>query len=116
MTGRPLGLPFRLAMLTSSELNTPDGGLGSDHFPKRGHTWCHHSWVRSFPWARFFDGDVRLQKASGHGPGAAVVYSLRVSNHVGRGRPRGRFFKISISTLSFAFSRRTCSRSSAAVR
>jgi len=40
-------------------------GLGSDQFPKRGHTKCHHSWVRSFPWARFFDGDECLQKASG---------------------------------------------------
>ena len=26
----------------------------------------HHSWVRSFPWTRFFDGVRGLQKAVGH--------------------------------------------------
>jgi hypothetical protein len=36
-----------------------DGGLGSDHFPKRGHAQRHRSWVRSVPWARFFDGDQK---------------------------------------------------------
>src|ERR1700682_2944227 len=91
-------------------------GLGSDHFPKRGHAKCHHSWVRSFPWARFFDGDICLQKASGHCPSVASVYAPLVSIHMGRGNPRGRFFKISISILSFTFSRRSCSTSSAADR
>jgi len=31
-------------------------GLGSNHFPKRGRLKRHQHRVRSFPWARFFDG------------------------------------------------------------
>gem|GEM_PF-5004140 len=39
-------------------------GLGSNHFPKRGHIKCHHNWVRSFPWTRFFDGVYASKKRS----------------------------------------------------
>ena len=55
------------------KVSTPDGDSDQITFLNGVTRWCHHSWVRSFPWARFFDGDECLQKAGGHCPGALAV-------------------------------------------